>query len=314
MQTDACNRETVAFRHSGWQETRERVRAALTDAKLADRTLERFDQCGSEAHVIWIPGDQPRARVVGNYCRCRWCLPCGHARGAILAATIRDHMEGRRCKFVTLTLRHSDKPLAEQLRQLYACFARLRRRKFWTSTVPGGVAVLEVHHAGGLTGWHPHLHVIAEGGYIDVRRLSAEWHSITQTSFVVHVRACNSPTHAARYLTKYLAKPLTRQISRHHGYLVEAITALHGRRMLIPFGTWAHVDFTDEEASVEGWKYFAPLTVLLERARRRDREAVELVELIRRQQPWNRSHDPPGMHVAAGTPPDLWAESIINND
>jgi hypothetical protein len=36
--------------------------------------------------------------------------------------------------------------------------------------------------------WHPHLHVIAEGRFLDKHALSAAWHHATGDSFVVDIR------------------------------------------------------------------------------------------------------------------------------
>jgi len=54
--------------------------------------------------------------------------------------------------------------------------------------------------------WHPHLHVITGGGYIQQRMLSKEWQRITGESFIVDIRAIKDQAKASDYVARYASK------------------------------------------------------------------------------------------------------------
>ena len=89
---------------------------------------------------------------------------------------------------ITLTLRHSDTPLRDQIKRLSQCFNNLKRREWWKSRVKGGVMFTELK-IGRDNKWHVHCHIIAESSYLPNHELSQEWHAVTGDSPVVDVLA-----------------------------------------------------------------------------------------------------------------------------
>jgi hypothetical protein len=142
-----------------------------------------------------------------------------------------------RVRFLTFTLKHNDTPLADQLDRLYLAFRTLRRRPLWRTQVTGGAMFLEVK-VGKDGRYHPHLHVLAEGGWIDQKALSADWLAVTGDSFIVDVARVDDPGHRARYVTKYATKPADSTIIRDPAKLDEFLIAIKGRRLYQPFGNW----------------------------------------------------------------------------
>lgn len=291
------------WRHRDWQPVRRRIYRALHSAGLSDRTLARFAWCGSNAWIEHHPTDPERLRVRCHKCRSRWCLPCSRERAARLWRQLTEYAEGRQVRLITLTMRHDARPLGEQIDHLLRSFAKLRKRKLWRENVVGGVAVLEVHHNGGATGWHPHLHVLAEGGWIAQCSLSLAWHQCTRTSYIADIRAPSAGPRAVSYILKYMTKPLHKRISHNDSLLAEAVEALHGRKLLITFGTWRDLRLTDPDSEPEDWTPIAPLAEVLSKAAQGDPEARRILAKI--SGPQLASVElPRQMRLARATDPD----------
>lgn len=285
----------VVFRHSGWARERLLLRAALETANTSWRSLRRFDLCGSDPWVAVDPNDPTRFRLLANNCHSRWCIPCARQRAALISANLRAQVENRPHRFLTLTLKASLAPLADQLDRLYAAFRKLRTTKLWKRTVRGGACVLEVKAPWHRTGWHPHLHIIFDGKYLPQNAVSAEWWRITGDSFIVDVRYLPNNEHVARYVTKYVAKPYSRTVINRPERLVELITALRSRRLVLTFGSWRGFRLTENTDKTE-WNALCPLQVLLERVDNGD-DAADLVlsQLLR--------CEPDALRIAGRDPP-----------
>jgi len=146
-------------------------------------------------------------------------------------------------RFFTFTLRHNDKPLKEQITRLYRCFKKLRNTQVWRDTQLGGAVMLEVKlakdkNAAGKQRWHPHLHAVAEGKWIDNARLKHAWHEITGDSIVVDVRILPRDKDAANYVSKYVTKGTSTVVWHTQELADEWIKASKGIRFCSTFGTW----------------------------------------------------------------------------
>lgn len=264
----------VAFRHTGWKPMRRRILAALAQTGCAFDRLQRFVRCGSQAYVYRLIDEPTTVRVGGSACRDRWCQPCARDRARTIAANLIEHTAGRQLRFVTLTLKHTDTSLSEQLDRLHACFTALRRKKFWQQRVAGGCAITELTRNEATGQWHPHLHLIVEGLYLPHAQLRHHWHAITQDSYIVDIRAVRATDEVHRYVTKYITKPWTGDTARDPHILYETITALDGKRLCNTFGTWRSMQLTDEPVS-GAWERLGTLDDYLRRARDGDTDAIE---------------------------------------
>lgn len=239
-----ASRLAIGFRHSGWAPLRKRVWTALRDLFPDSKRLERFESCGTNAWVYQDRDTPTEFKVVSDTCRDRWCLPCGQARARTIAANVTERMKRDRFRFITLTLRSTDKTLNQLLDQLSLSFQRFRQVNPWRKWTKGGVAFTEVKHHDGPDRWNVHLHVVAEGGYMKRHELMKVWHRITGDSYMVDIKLIRHASEVAQYVAKYASKPLDKSVTCDSSALKTAIEALHGRRLISTFGNWRGIDLT----------------------------------------------------------------------
>lgn len=246
------------FWHSTNRKERKAVYIALRTMGRY-RSLHRYVNCGCCSRVLFKGkiGDEFAFRVVSSKCHNRWCPCCARARSSIYAENIREWVKEthRRVRFVTLTLRHSDTPLRDQVTRLNSCILALRRRSWWKAHVNGGVTFTEIK-LGRDNRYHVHAHLIVEGVFMPHVELSEEWHAVTGDSPVVDVRDVSDPDVVAGYVAKYGSKPIDRDIVFQPTRLIECIQALHGRRLAATFGSWKDLSLSEIDSADEttGWQ------------------------------------------------------------
>ncbi|MBW2674118.1 MAG: protein rep [Deltaproteobacteria bacterium] len=293
----------VTWRHSGWQRHRTAILAAEARLGFAESRRARFAACGSFAMVFRDQLDPERLRVSASYCRDRFCLPCQLDRAKTLAARIigrcreaapetPDPSARSPLLFITLTIKHQDSPLADQIAHLRKSFNELRCWPLWSRRIRGGVTVLEIKRARDDRHWHPHLHIIAEGLYIKKSVLSAEWHRVTGTSYIVDIQRVRSDEDAVRYLTSYLSKPLSYAPTNRPHLLDEALAALRGVHLWWTWGGWKG-SISDDNDDDTTWLPVGSLDGILAAARGGDRSARMLLSILEARLPWNpTTHHP----------------------
>lgn len=216
-----------------------------SDESSHQRRTKRLENCcvapllvsRSDGRIITAPG----------FCRDRMCPTCQALRGRNVEARVRQMLcEMDQVRFLTLTLRHSDAPLREQLDRLYKSFRTLRQHPDWKRLVKGGCAVCEITFNLREGQWHPHLHILIDGEYMPHALIKSLWLSITGDSDVVHIKAVHSRDAGAKYIATYVAKPA--EVERWtDARVLEYADALHGRRLLVAFGSMhAPKEKTDE--------------------------------------------------------------------
>lgn len=282
----------VEFRHSCWHPTRVRVWRALQEANASQSRLDSFETCGLHAWVLESTTNPGQYRVASDKCHDRFCLMCGNERSRIIAANVIARLRGKPARFLTLTLRSRQEPLADTITRLYKSFARLRQRRLWKRSVTGGVAFLEVKRSNDCNHWHVHLHALLQGKYLNSRELSRTWKQITTDSYIVDIRIVRDESAATRYVAKYASKPLDPTATRQHHALTEAIIALRGRRLCLTFGTWRGVVLT-ESTDTDEWEAVAPLSELLQRAAAGDGSARKILNALTGAQTCKQSRSPP---------------------
>lgn len=193
-----------------------------------------------------------------------------------MAANIVEHLGTAPCRFVTLTIRTENLSLRDAVQKLFTSFSRLRQTKFWRSRVTGGCATCEIKRTSDMSRWHPHLHLLVQGKYIPQGWLGRKWHEITGDSYIVDVFLCNNGVEAARYVTKYLSKPVPSSILRNPEHLREAIKALEGRHLVATFGDWRGKKLT-ETVSENTWAVFCTYRELVDRVLHGDLESRRII-------------------------------------
>lgn len=302
QQEICCNGEAPplspdqCFRHSGWEDLRSRVRAALFRTNQTPSRVTAFDECGLNAWVERTIEKPHKHRLKSSFCHDRLCTPCANERSFRMRDALMTAMGDRPHSFITLTLCGKGEKLTDLIDRLYKSFTALRRHPTWESKVRGGGAFLEIKWSDKAQRWHPHLHIIADADYIEVGDLCAAWKSITKDSFIVDIRRVREKSGQARYVTKYASKPLNTSFSTSPKLLDEAVTALHRRRLCLTFGTWyntplddAEEDVLDEDlASFGKWESIGGLYALHALACKGDAAALAAMADVRAYERLNR--------------------------
>ncbi len=280
----SATREESTFRHSGWAERRRQVYTALSRTHQSSQRLAAFANCGAGC---WCQRttEGNELRIVSDKCHDRFCLRCGTERAAIITEAVAAAMSEKTCRFITLTLRHSETSLADQIDRLYRSFSTLRRRKFWMSCVSGGAAFLEVKLSK-VGQWHPHLHIIATGNFVDQKELSREWHAVTGDSSIVDVRAIPSHEDRARYVTKYVTKPAPTEVFSQPEKLDEMVCSMRGRRLCLTFGSWRGIQLDGDAVDERKWVSCGSVEQIIDRAIAGDAEGIRYVEALLRNYPY----------------------------
>lgn len=287
------------FRHHGWAARRRRVWNALGRLCVGDVSRLRFACCGS---ACWVQhsASRGRFRLSANYCRSRWCVPCGVARARRLAAAISPRLKLGDTRFFTFTLRHTDTPLRDQVTRLLKCFNKLRREKCWKNTQRGAAAFVEVK-IGRDARWHVHLHVLANGGFCPVRDLRAAWQKVTCDSFVVDVRRPRSIREVVNYVVKYVTKPLDSSVFIDPKRLDEAIASLKGRRLVNASGDFGKINAElPPDDGPDDWNSVGRLDALFDDACCGDSTAIAILRALAK---WREpAHDAPATPPAVPPP------------
>lgn len=266
----------TSHRHGFWTFRRMAVRKAYDRLRFTDVKKNHFDNCGSACWVQRSPSTG-RIRLSANHCHHRFCLACGQSRSKLIARNLVKHIDGRPTRFITLTLKHRDEPLKEQITRLMRCFRNLRSTALWKHNVKGGAAFVEVKRSKNGKFWHPHLHVLSEGSFIEQRKLSAQWLLTTGDSSIVDIRFVREASYIANYVAKYASKPLDLTIFGEDDWLDESIMALHGRRLCTTFGGWRGVELEEKPEDPKDW---LPICSFVELCRGRDASETWAIELF----------------------------------
>ena len=233
----------------------------MVDLRLPHGRVEAFCECGSDFWIMRSTVDRELFRVVPDHCHDRLCVPCGGQRQSIIRRNLARSVPEIPHRFLTLTVRHDQEPLLILLDRLYRAFRLLRHRRFWRDRVQGGVAFLELTYDPQRQSWNPHLHCMLQGGYLELRALSAMWLACTGDSHNVKIKLIRQTRVVIEYITKYATKPLPASIVSDHARLCEAIGALTARRMVITFGSWKRWNLLDDPHD-KGWELFAHLAAV----------------------------------------------------
>lgn len=231
----ACHSETVA---------------AMAVYELLDKGLPR-DRAWSVSHcrsIAWFVrhDETGEVRIASSSCHLRWCPLCARARRNYIAREVSEWLDhSDHPKFLTLTLKHTDEPLKEQIDHLYSSFRELRRRKDFDRRVTGGIWFFHIKRARSSGQWHPHLHCLVTGLYIPQSRLRHMWIEITTCSEIVDIRGVDDHERAAFEAARYAASPGS-LINMDLAGKAEMVDTLHGRRICGTWGTGRDISLRPE--------------------------------------------------------------------
>lgn len=298
--------------HSHWQNYRQKTYAALQEALPRSPGTTAFSHCGSFPWVVESvqrPGDY---KIRADWCRNRWCWVCAGRRSRIIASNLADLIGTDQVRFLTLTLKHSGDPLEFQIKRILQCFGRLRRCKEWKKHITAGVFTIEItaktanlsESCAPLEGsdlfqrrppidnkiWHVHLHAIVTGRFFPQALLREMWWNQTGDSYIVDIRKPAGKNEVVKYVCKYVSKPLSAELFKHHRLLVTAIKALHGQRMIAAFGKWAKAKLTKQPEG-DSYEPIMPLGDCLMTAMQGNDYSRRIIEKLRQTEPLARFID-----------------------
>jgi hypothetical protein len=133
--------------------------------------------------------------------------------------------------------------------------------------------------------WHPHLHIVTEGTYIEQKALSRAWHEVTGDSSIVDIRRVADSGDVSRYVCKYVTKPADATIFPVPDRLDEFICAIGGRRLCLTFGTWRGFKLDADPQDVATWVTIGSVETLRNDAAAGDPNAIRYLEAAQRKWP-----------------------------
>jgi hypothetical protein len=286
-------------RHSGWAARRQRTAEALVRAGYMGPRLEAFQHCGQRAWLLRSKNDPDLYRWVADYCHDRFCVPCAGARSSLIAANLAAHIHDQPCRLITLTLRNTPPPLRPTLDRLYLEYRRLRQRKLWKTSVTGAIAFLEVTWNAITHTWHPHLHVLAFGRFIEKQLLKRDWLAVTGDSYIVDLKLVRDASKVISYVAKYATKTHTPAIEQSVEVYADLIRGLNGRRLLLASGDCTSWNLLDDHSDDE-WDYVCHVNGLYTT----DRLDPDLVpSLLASYEAWSQGSQDDTYRVARSPPP-----------
>lgn len=144
-------------------------------------------------------------------------------------------------RFITLTLESTPGDLQAQIRHMYRSYRRLRQTKYWKENVAAAAATTEITYNTKTGLWHPHMHIIAQGGFLRQSTLSDYWKRSSGGSYIVHIRRIHDVNNEAKYVAKYAGKPANLETLPPE-QIREYSIALHGVRMLLITGKFLNLN------------------------------------------------------------------------
>lgn len=290
----AARCETI-FRHGHWKARRETVLNALASAGTGTFALDRFAQCGSGC-MIEMTKNGEKVRLKACYCHSKHCEPCMRAKGNKIAANLRSRLgeaPNGNYRFITLTIRHTKRPLADQIKKLYSSFRKMRNYKEWRESQWGGAAMLEVKYDAKTGFWHPHLHLVSEGHFLHKRDLVSMWKKATGDSYIVDIRAMKDSKEVAHYITKYISKGTSPVVWDIASVAQEWILATKGVRTMLTYGEWRGFKLLAVKDDGEEWKPVTTMTALYEAIERNEEWAMRLLIRLEERRLGEEKNKPP---------------------
>jgi len=178
---------------------------AKRDGSFTGTFTDRLKSCRKFA-FFYQSNETGKLRVQSSRCKLRWCPICRDVSRMIVTSAVDGWLRRRKFpKMLTFTLKHSDDDLLVQINRIYKSFQKIRQRVFFKQNVTGGVWFFQLKQNPQTEQWHPHIHCLVDGKFINHNKLKELWLKITGDSFVVDVRPVkdldNASTEVARYAT-----------------------------------------------------------------------------------------------------------------
>jgi len=242
------------------------VEALYTTVDVLDSKnfFSRLSDCRQSAFFVRHE-ETGEVQVRSKHCGLRWCPMCAASRQAWIAGECeRWFAKVTQPRLVTLTMKHTNALLADQVNALYDHFRKFRKRKFFADRTKGGVWFFHIKKSHKDHKWHPHLHCLVDSDFLEHKRISELWHKITGDSKIVHIKAVTNPTNSVKHAARYSAEPC--DLGDHSEIdALEVYYALHGRRICGTWGTARMISFRPKpREDKESWKQIGSWDLVVE--------------------------------------------------
>jgi len=208
---------------------------ADVDGTELTQRAEKLYHCREQAWFIVNKHDR-KVGIASNACRLKWCPLCSKSKANYVAECVHLWLKSiKEPKFLTLTLKHSDAGLVEQVKRLYSSFRELRRIKYIKKAMRGGIWFFQITYNKKFNQWHPHLHIVLDSSYMPQSFLSQTWKRITTDSVIVDIRTVLDLANTAWYVSRYVARPC-KLVTLSKNAKRELFFDLHHRRLCGTFG------------------------------------------------------------------------------
>ncbi len=180
---------------------------AHVDGGFSGKFSSRLQQCRKYAWFVQSSVTH-KLRVISSRCKLRWCPICRDVSRMIVTHAVEEWLAIQQYpKMITLTLCHSDDPLQLQVKRIYDCFRKLRRRAFMKHRISGGVWFFQLKFNSTTEQWHPHIHCLVAGKFLPQGELKALWFKITGDSYVVDIRPVKDLEGCSNEVARYATSP-----------------------------------------------------------------------------------------------------------
>ena len=180
---------------------------AAVDGSFGGKFSSRLGACRKFAWFVQSSVTN-KLRVMSSRCKLRWCPICRDVSRMIVTTSVNEWLKIQQYpKMITLTLKHSDDDLSLQIKRLYDCFRKLRRRAYFQRLITGGVWFFQLKFNSTTERWHPHIHCLVAGQYLPHNRLKNLWHKITGDSYVVDIRPVRDLEACSNEVARYATSP-----------------------------------------------------------------------------------------------------------
>jgi len=232
------------------------------DSLLDTEYLKKWNSCRASS---WFARHRStgEVKVFSSACRLRWCSLCTDARRGFVTHQVSEWiLTAKFPKFLTVTLKHSDAPLAHQIQSLYDYFRKFRKAKFVKDGAYGGIWFFQIKRSSRTGQWHPHIHCVIEGKYLAQGKLSRLWEKITFGSKIVDIRPVRDLEKGAAEVARYASTPADLKTIKPDDY-VELFQSLHKRKSCGTWGTAKNVSLRQPKADdVDQWENIGSWSVI----------------------------------------------------
>ncbi len=224
---------------------------------------ERLVTCRTKAWFV-RHDDTGQVRIASEKCKLRWCFFCSQTKQKYITMEVTKWLEhAENPKLLTLTVKHSSAPLPDQIKFLYDCFVKYRKRKLLTNAIAGGVWFFQITFNKETEEWHPHIHALLDARYMPHEELKNLWSKITRGSHIVHIRVVNDPERTVAHNARYAATPAS-LLGIPEDHWVEMFLAFHGRRLCGTWGTAKKISLKPERPKdADKWRNVGSWSVVI---------------------------------------------------